>query len=102
MQTRLDRSRQRSQSNGIAATARPRPRRDNVVLRTPESPVSETHVEQPVPVLMSGMMLWSAGVAAFLLVPVAAAALAASPLLLAGGFFLQRSGTGRSAADSRE
>ena len=67
-----------------------RPSREGVVLRAPESAASVTHAEQPVPLLMSGMTLWSAGLAALLLIPMATAALAASPLLLASGLFFRR------------
>jgi hypothetical protein len=57
---------------------------------TPATEASTTHVEQPVPLLMSGMTLWGAAVGAFLLIPVATAAIAASPLLLASSIFLRR------------
>jgi hypothetical protein len=54
--------------------------------------MDEAVAEQPASILMSGMSLWGAGVAAFMLLPLTAVALAASPILLASGFLLRPTG----------
>jgi hypothetical protein len=72
----------------VPSASRPR-RRDDAGLNDVENTWAEATTEQPVSFLTSGMTLWGAGVAAFMLIPLTAVALAASPILLASGLFMR-------------
>jgi hypothetical protein len=53
----------------------------------PDSPVTAVTEEQPLPVMMAAMALWGVGFTAFMLIPMAVAAVAASPLIVAADWF---------------
>jgi hypothetical protein len=72
---------------GLDLAATPAPPRDGVSALPPESLVTATTVEEPLPILMAGMAVWGFGVTVAALIPIGMAAFLATPFLLVGSVF---------------